>query len=323
MQPYIDLHCDTLLQTVQLNVDDIYSVPEGMLDIERLKKADVIAQFFAIFFPDPHDALMAVQNTDEKYFTALRNTFCNTLEKHADVIAFAGSAKDMEKNRKEGKISAFLTFEDGRMLDGKIENVRKYYDLGIRLITLTWNFENCLGFPNSDDTTVMNSGLKPFGIEALKEMNRLGILIDVSHLSDGGFYDVARYSEKPFVASHSNARSICPHRRNLTDDMIRVLAEKGGVAGMNIAGHFLNPDITDDHSTVEMMVKHIRYMSDLGGEDLVAIGTDFDGIGGKLDIDEPTKMEQLFDALKKDGFTAAQIDKIAFGNAERVMREVL
>lgn len=322
MRKYIDLHCDTLLCAVE-HKDDIYSLPGGMLDLKRLQKANTLAQFFAIFFPARTDDLMRELNTDKKYFDALYHTFQNSLEKHKDIIRFAGNYQDIMDNQKQGLISAFLTLEDGRMIDNQIENLKKFYAKGVRLITLTWNFENCLGYPNSSEPESMKKGLKPFGIEAVAEMNRLGMLIDVSHLSDGGFYDVAQYSTKPFIASHSNSRVLCPHQRNMTDDMIRILADHGGVAGLNLAGHFLNKDITDNHSTVEKMVEHALYMTNLGGEDLLAIGTDFDGIGGQLDVDEPPKLDLLFDALKKAGFTERQLDKFTVGNALRIIKEVL
>ena len=152
-------------------------------------------------------------------------------------------------------------------------------------------------------------------------MNRLGMLVDVSHLSDGGFYDVAKVCKGPFVASHSNARAIAPHPRNLTDDMIRVLAEHGGVAGLNLEGYFLNPDIRDAHSTVDRMVQHVQHMLQTGGEDLIAIGTDLDGIEGQLEISEPSKMELLFSALQKSGFTQRQLDKFMSGNVLRVLQD--
>ncbi|MDO4332275.1 MAG: dipeptidase [Eubacteriales bacterium] len=323
MKKYVDMHCDTLLCTITDGKDDMYSLPGGMLDIRRLKEAGALAQFFAIFFPAPSDELMKELDTDEKYFQALYHTFRNTLEKNSDLIRFAGNYEDVVRNEKDGRVSAFLTLEDGRMIQNDLARLQEFYQKGVRLITLTWNFENCFGYPNAKDPQLMNLGLKPFGKEAVEEMNRLGMLIDVSHLSDGGFYDVAKISKKPFVASHSNCRSLCPHQRNLTDDMIRVLAQKGGVAGLNIAGHFLNRDITDDHGRIESMVEHVLYMTKLGGEDFVAIGTDFDGVGGQLDIDEPGKLELLFEALKKAGFSERQLDKLAWGNAMRVIREAL
>lgn len=323
MRSYIDFHCDTLSVAARNKTADIYSLPDQMVDIVKLSKADVMAQFFAVFFPEYNEEFVRKYGSDEDYFSMCHKVFRSTMEKYPELIKQAGNADDIENNRKNGAVSAVLTLEDGRIIGGKMENLEKYYNMGVRLITLTWNFENCFGYPNSDSALTMQKGLKPFGIEAIEEMNRIGILIDVSHLSDGGFYDVAKYSSKPFVASHSNCRALSPHQRNLTDDMIRILAENGGVAGLNFAGDFLNEDTTDIHSRVERMAAHASYITNLGGEDILALGTDFDGINSILEIKDPTEMDILWDALKNAGFTERQIDKAAYGNALRVIREVM
>lgn len=196
-----------------------------------------------------------------------------------------------------------------------------FYSMGVRAMALTWNYPNCFGSPNSTDTRVMHTGLTPFGKEAVGVMNDIGMLIDVSHLSDGGFYDVARLSRKPFAATHSNCRALSPHPRNLTDDMIRMLSEKGGVAGLNFYGPFLSDDITETHSRVEDMCAHVLHMLKVGGEDCIALGTDFDGMDGSFEIGSPTQMWRLFDALKRKGLTARQLEKLASGNALRVLRD--
>lgn len=322
MTGYIDLHCDSLQSTVKYGADDIYRVPQAMLDVERLQRAGAQAQFFAVFLPPVGDKRMSELDTDDKFFDGLYQTFRNTLKRHDDVIRFAGSYADICRNREDDRISALLTIEDGRILEGSLERLRAFYEKGVRLITLTWNHENCLGFPNSRDPELMKKGLKDFGLEAVREMNCLGMLIDVSHLSDGGFADVARVSAKPFVASHSNCRALSPHPRNLTDDMIRTLAEAGGVAGLNFCGSFLNEDTEDETSRIERMVAHVLHLLRVGGEELPAIGTDLDGIGGELEIGDPTGMPRLFDALERAGVTERQLDKFRSENALRVIREV-
>ena len=178
-----------------------------------------------------------------------------------------------------------------------------------------------MGYPNSRDGEVMKKGLKPFGVETVERMNELGMLIDVSHMSDGGFWDVLRYSKKPVVASHSNARVLCPHPRNLTDEMIRALAEHGGVAGLNFYPYFINESGKAD---IDDLVRHIEHMFYVGGEDFVAIGTDFDGFDeGKLELQNIGEMNLLYGALKKRKFNDGQIEKFWHGNVMRVMREVL
>jgi len=124
---------------------------------------------------------------------------------------------DIRRNINEGKISSMLTIEDGVTLDGNLCNLDDYYQKGVRMIVLTWNGENSIGFPNSADADLHLLGLKPFGIEVVRRMGELGMIVDISHLSEGGFYDVAKYSSKPFIASHSCARALCSHQRNLTD----------------------------------------------------------------------------------------------------------
>lgn len=320
MIPYLDLHCDTLELGFLMKQEDIYDMPEGMLDIRRMREAGMYGQFFAIFFPPQGRDWMP---EDEVYYQALKKLFYDSIEKHGDCIAFAGSGAEAERNFREGKLSAFLTIEDGRHAQGKLSNIERFYLDGVRLISLTWNYENCFGAPNSRDRSIMEKGLTPFGREAVEYMNELGMLIDVSHLSDGGFYEAAELSKKPLVASHSNARALCPHPRNLTDDMIRRLAGMGGVAGVNFYGAFLNPDAKTEESTIEALTAHIRYMAKLGGEDFVALGTDFDGISGMLEIGGPLQMQRLFARLEKEGFSERQIDKLAYQNALRLIRDVI
>ena len=214
-----------------------------------------------------------------------------------------------------------MTVEDGRMVQGRMDRLLFLYEQGVRAIALTWNYANCFGYPNSKEPEIMSKGLTDFGIEAIGEMNRLGIMVDVSHLSDGGFMDVARYSTKPFIASHSNCRELTVHPRNLTDEMIRILSEKGGVAGLNFCPDFVVPRGAQPDSTVGYLASHVLYMLKVGGEDCIALGTDFDGVGGHLEISHPTQMERLFDALHKKGLTQRQLDKFASGNVLRVMKE--
>ena len=157
-------------------------------------------------------------------------------------------------------------------------------------------------------------------------MNEMGIIVDVSHLSDAGFWDVldiCKKNGKPFVASHSNLRSLSPHTRNLTDDMLKALAEAGGCTGINFAPGFLDPDITAQKSKISHMAQHALRMKDLGGIEVVALGSDLDGITGELEIDSIDKMPLLFDEFKKVGFTEGEIEKIAYHNVARVIKDAM
>jgi len=323
---FIDMHCDTLMYAATSGVSDLLEVQGSMLDIKRMKASGASAEFFAIFFPPLEGESFELAGrtfSDEEYFNLLYKCYKKTMQQGKDDIAEAMNADDIVRNELAGKMSGILTLEDGRMIDGSLEKMKQYYEMGIRLITLTWNQENCFGFPNSTDATIMNKGLTPFGKEAIEYMNDLGIMIDVSHLSDGGFWDVAALSKKPFVASHSNCRALSPHQRNLTDDMLKKLAEKGGVAGINFAPMFLNPDITIMDSKVEQLSLHLQRMIHVGGEDLPALGSDLDGIGGNLEISCISKMDMLFERLKKDGLSERIIEKIAYTNALNVIKETM
>lgn len=321
---YIDTHCDTLMRAFLDKDLDMMHLPESMVDFSRMKAGGTMAQFFAMFLLPPGAEKMLDLSQpvdDDVYINTLHDALMRNIEKYSEIIAFAKNGDDLLANEKAGKMSAFLTIEDGRSVNGSMEKLERYYDMGVRLISLTWNFANCFGSPNSKDPVIMAQGLTDFGKEAVVRMNELGMLVDVSHLSDGGFMDVAALSKKPFVASHSNCRAICPHQRNMTDEMIRILGEKGGVAGINFGPEFLNPDVTCKDSTAALMVQHIKHFLDVGGSDCVGIGTDFDGIQGNMEIGSPDKMELLFHLLHKEGVSDDQIEKIAWKNTFRVIRE--
>ena len=316
---YMDLHCDTLLKAWQHHKTNILEFPEAMIDLRRLKQGGCGVQFFAIFMlTEKMKQEDGVTADDETYIAGLREIFLNSC---GDLLAPAGNLDDVRRNGE--KISGILTLEDGRVVDGSMENLERFYKMGIRLISLTWNYENCFGYPNSRDPAVMERGLKPFGREAVGRMNELGMLVDVSHLSDGGFWDVAETSKKPFVASHSNCRALNPSPRSMTDDMIRTLADHGGVMGVNFARLFLNQDPNNPVSRVEDLVRQLTHMIRVGGEGVAAIGSDLDGISGPLEIGSPDQMPLLFQALDRAGFTERQIENIAWNNTERVLGETL
>lgn len=323
---YIDLHCDSLLRIFNKYEKENLSENKNLsVDFKGLKQGGALAQFFAVFLPDQETLKeINVSNIDDDlYIKKLIKILKNEVKLNNDLIEMAYNYQDIINNKKENKISALLTIEDGRSVNGELEKIKKYYKDGIRLVTLLWNHENCFGYPNSNDQKIMSRGLKDFGIEAVKYMNKIGMIIDVSHLSDGGFYDVAEHSKKPFIASHSNARSLAAHSRNLTDDMIKIIAEKGGVIGLNFAPQFLNKNSLDSNSRIEEMVKHLNYIKNIGGESVLALGSDLDGIHGNLEINSSSKMPLLFKALKNDGWNFDLIEKFMTKNALRVIKEVL
>ncbi|MBG9980292.1 membrane dipeptidase [Facklamia sp. DSM 111018] len=322
---YIDLHCDTLMMTWQEEAgENIIKNQSFAVDFERLSKAGAYAQFFAIFmlYPEIFEEIKRPVINDWEYITSLVQQLNNGL-KQTEKVKLAKSFQDLNDNLNHNIVSAFLTLEDGRPLESDLNNLYRLYDLGIRLITLTWNFENSLAYPNSKDPSIMNKGLKAFGFEVMEEMNRLGMIIDVSHLSDGGFFDLIKHSKDPIMASHSNARSLSNHPRNLTDEMIYLLADKGGIMGLNFCSSFLSADQDCNVSRIDDMVRHLNYIKKLVGIEVLALGTDFEGITCQLEIDSTDKLDLLFKRLDHEGWTSQEIEDFAYGNALRFIKEVL
>lgn len=326
---YIDMHCDTLAEALARRSATAEYLEGTMVDISRLREGGAATQFFAMFLPQKNEPGWfggAVMPEPEVLMKQMYEIYQNTLKACSDYLAPARNYEELEANRRAGKISAFLTIENGYLVRGKMENIKWLYDMGVRLITLTWNDPNCFGYCHSENGAQMRRGLTDFGREAIQYMTDLGMLIDVSHLSDGGFYNVAEHARdvgKPFVASHSNCRALSPATRNLTDEMIRILADCGGVAGLNFEPTFLNEDRSDTLSRVERMCDHVLHLIDKGGVECVGIGTDFDGIGGQFEICDCTGMPRLFDALHARGLSWDVIEKIAYENVARVIREAL
>lgn len=321
---YIDMHCDTLSIALAQHKETMTALAGTMVDIEGLLKVGAGAQFFAMFVPQrdvPEWYGLEEMPEHEVLLERMHHIFMETLKENADKMAFAQSYENMQENLRNKKLSAFLTMENAYAVRGKLENLKKFHDMGVSLMTLTWNDANCFGQNHSKEPVLMQKGLTDFGKEAIPYMNDLGIVIDVSHLSDGGFYDVAEYSKKPFVASHSNCRELSPSTRNLTDDMIRLLAQKGGVAGVNFEPSFLNRDVTDKDSRISRICDHIEHFMNIGGMECVGIGTDFDGISGSFEISDCTRMNLLFDELHRRNISDDMIDKIAYQNVARVIKD--
>lgn len=305
----IDLHCDT---ASRLLYEDL-KLKEGIckVDIEKLKKAKAKAQVFAHFIE-----LNIVENPYTEFIN-MYNNFIREVKENEDSIEIVRNLNELENVNNKGKIGAFLSIEEGEVLEGKVERVKELYDMGIRFITLTWNFVNSIGYPNAG-YKYKDFGLTEKGKEIVLEMEKVGIIPDCSHLSDGGFYDLVDICKKPFIATHSNARAITDHSRNLTDDMIVKLADKGGVMGLNFCAPFLG---NEKVPSINSMIQHIKHTKNVGGIDVLALGTDFDGIGNEVEIENIGEIGRLRDALLKEKFTNSEIDKIFYGNIKRVLKE--
>ena len=435
---FIDMHCDTLSELLGrrergkaagLRQNDCH------VDLLRMKESRYLLQNFAMFvvlegFGDPWERVCA-----------LHRYYQEELERNQDILAPVLRFSDIAENEAQGKLSALLTVEEGGVCKGETEKLRELYRMGVRMITLTWNFDNEIGHPNFDaqkkqqmkhvmktwreytdgmsasadgtsacaagasacadgtsacaagasacadgtsasadgtlacaagasacadgtsacaagasacaagastcaagsaeweqkrreaqffvdaylHTPNLTGGLTGKGREMVAEMEGLGIIPDVSHLSDAGFYDVLEVTKKPFVASHSNARAVCPNVRNMTDDMIRRLAGRGGVMGLNFCADFLEekPLGEKNPGTVEAVVRHARHIADVGGVEVLGLGSDFDGIDTNEGLPGVQSMEKLWHALHEAGFSEDALDKVFYGNVLRVYRDTL
>lgn len=315
------MHCDTIMELMKSGKSLRSS--DNMLDLEKMIKGDYLLQCFAMFVP--------YKNKDDAnynpfhYCNLMIDKYYNEIEKNSDLIKPVLKYEDIENNIKNNVMSSLLTIEEGGVCLGNIEFLRNFYRLGVRMVTLTWNFQNELGYPNKDimhpekESPNTTEGLTEKGFEFVKEMNKLGMVIDCSHLSDKGFYDVINTTTKPIVCSHSSSRSVCNHPRNMTDDMLFKLKENGGVVGINYAHNFV---ISEDRmETIDDVVKHFVYVKNLIGVDNLGFGSDFDGINkDDLELNNASLMGVLIDRLKQNGFTDEDIEKISYKNVLRVFK---
>ena len=323
MMRVIDFHCDTMGERIARSEGKVgLRSNDCHISLDKMQKGEGLAQFFAIWIP-LHDTAKALGVTMEpyEYFNFVYGKYLEEMEKNKDIIAPAFCLADIERNRANGLMTSILSIEDSVPLDGKIERVQEFYDKGVRLMSLTWNYENSVAYPTSEDPEIMKKGLKPFGLEVIAKMNELGMIIDVSHLNDAGIFDVFKHTKKPIVASHSNARALCNHRRNLTDEMLKLLGENGGLTGLNYCAPFMSEEAAKNNlTTCDDIVRHALYIKNKAGIDAVGFGSDFDGIGNALDFGDYSGMPKVIDALSKH-FTDDEIEKICWKNAYRVIGE--
>ena len=280
-----------------------------------MKEGGINIQFFAVFIEDIYKPDRSLKRTLQ-----LIDCFYREIENNQNDISLVTNYNQIKKVNRAGKIAAILSIEGGEALEGDLGVLRVLYRLGVRLLTLTWNQRNQIADGISESRT--GSGLTEFGIKVIDKMNDLGMLIDVSHLSETGFWDVIKRSKAPIVASHSNCYALCPHLRNLKDEQIKALADKGGVIGITFVPNFLTQE--KRKTTVEDVVKHIDYLVEKAGIDCVGLGSDFDGTDGlPLGLEGVDKIPNITEGLLDRGYKEREIEKILGGNFLRVFEEVV
>lgn len=277
---YADAHCDTLTRCFDLNESLIKN--SGQLDEERLIKADCALQIMAVWI-------------EPKYENGNAYKRCN------DVLDY------WEKNKFE-KVKTVLAIEGGSAIEGSIEKLRHFNNRGVKILTLTWNGQNEIG---NGALSGCEDGLTEFGKEVLSEMEKLHMICDVSHLNDKGFYDVFNNFGGKIMASHSNCRELCNHKRNLTDEQIKMLIERNGFIGLNFYPDFLN----GEKSGINDIIRHCDRILELGGENTVGFGSDFDGVDYLPEgVTGAESIERIYNEFCKIGYKNNLIDKIFCGN---------
>ncbi len=308
----VDGHTDVLLRAMK---DDIHlkeRLSKGHVDIPRLKEGNVKLQIFAIFVESQYKPERAL-----KQAVLIIEKFYKELEENKDDMVLIKNLSDLEKIQDNDKVGAMLSIEGGEPIETSLDLLDFFYRLGVRAMGLTWNERNMIA--NGAGEWGMLGGLSKFGRDVVKRMNKLGMIVDVSHITPPGFWDAIEVSEKPIIASHSNVYNLCEHPRNLTDLQIKALAEKRGVMGINFYAKFLN---SSGKATLEDIVRHIDYIVELVGPDYVGMGSDFDGIDvWPEEIYDASRFPLIFEELEKRGYKEEDIRKIAGENFLRVIKE--
>ena len=323
----IDTHND--IPSFTIDGADIAHSPKTYTDIARLKEGGVGAIFFSVFVDAKyvdgnHSANRALQMID--------TVDHDIIDRYPDTFVRALTAHDIENAHRQHRIAGLMGLEGGHAIEDSPRLLRDYYRLGVRYMTLThFNTNNWADSSGDlDDSKVQHhNGLTPFGKDTIREMNRLGMMVDISHVADKTFYDALEVSEAPLIASHSACRAITNVPRNMTDDMIRALAQKGGVIQINIYCSFISQKSADApknapvRATLNDVVAHIDHVRQVAGIDAIGIGTDFDGIScAPAGLDDVSKFPNLTRALLEKGYSASDIKKIYGGNTLRLMQQV-
>ena len=313
----LDTHCDTPMffpQGVNFGCRD----PKILVDLHKMTEGHQDATIMVAYLPQPTDhPTVFADNIFDKIETIVNQ--------HNSFIALAYSPDDLWRNKQLGKKSIMLGIENGHALDGKIENLLHFAERGIVYMTLCHNGDNDIC--DSARGSQTHGGLSTFGREVVREMNRLGIMVDLSHAHEKSFYDALELSETPIVCSHSSCRALCDHPRNLTDDQMRALAAKGGVMQVTLYHGFLKATVPDGSSsgntaTIDDALRHLEHAIDVMGIDHVGLGTDFDGDGGICGLASSSELLNFTRQLLARGYSESDIQKIWGGNFLRVMKQV-
>jgi membrane dipeptidase len=328
----VDTHNDTILQLIKTPpfiTSESHQLPprrtlgerseHGQIDLPRIREGGVKCLLFAMYVDPQYTARL-------RRLVQMIDAFHSELARYPEQVSLATSYKEIIKTVKDSKIAAMITIEGGESLEGSLAALRIMYKLGARSLTLTHFPRNELGDGSGADT---GSHLTKFGREVVQEMNRIGMIVDISHLNQTGFWDVLELTKDPVLATHSNCKALCSHHRNLTDDQIKALAEKGGVMNLSFCAGFIKDGIGfgDPEAvkkvTVHDWLDHLDHAVDLVGTNHVGIGSDLDGGCGFPDLHDVTTFPRLTEGMVARGYSDSDIKKVLGANDLRVFKKVL
>lgn len=309
-----DLHADTFWRLATLPAKLNQEPSEMHTSLPRLKAGGVNLQVMACFVEEKYVPFKACSRAYELLDLAQAE-----LDENKKDVRLARTPWEAEEVIRDKRIAAVLAVEGGHALEGDVTKLRTFYRLGMRILTFTWNNSNDLGFSCLDPEGERH-GLLPPGVEAVEKMNDLGIMIDLSHSGPVTFNEVVERSAVPVFCSHSNARALCDHPRNLTDQQLAVLADKGGVVGVCFASKFLSSE--EGRASAETVVDHIAHIRKVAGAEVIAFGSDFDGTDVPPDLASAADWPKLLALLEKRGFTPEEIEKFSSRNFLRFWRSV-
>lgn len=309
---WVDAHCDTILRLYKQKRHLTDESSDGHLDLPRMQKGGIGLQFFAVWIEPIYKPDRALLQTLEvfEYFHA-------EMDRAADKIRWIRNQEDVFTFQKQGGPAALLAIEGGEPVVS-LQILRMLFRLGLRALTLTWNERNAIADGAGEEGT--RGGLSHFGKDVVLEMHRLGMVVDVSHIAEPGFWDVLSLSERPVIATHSNAKAIHPHRRNLTDEQLDALKKVGGVTGLNLYPPFVGSGAVG----LEQLLAHVHHIVDRVGPNHLGLGADFDGINKTpLGFSDVTTMPRLAEALSAAGYKDEDVRKMMGENILRVLAQVL
>lgn len=295
-----DLHCDSIVKYRELG--DNFLCRKTQFSLNDEDRFERHCQTMAIFIPDDIRGDKALD-----YFNVHRDYLLTLADKQSNLAGIAYTGDDVLRITGRGKCAVMLSVESGAALAGKLENIEYLARCGVQMMTLVWNGENEIGSGHQT-----HHGLTAFGREAVKKLEEQNIIVDVSHLNDEGFDEVCEIAEKPFIASHSNLRSVCPHKRNLTEEQFQEIVRRKGLVGLNLFEPFLS---AEGRGTKDALLRHVYRMLELGGENVLACGSDFDGADIHPSLDTPAKFAGAAQYLTDHGIGEDQVRKMFFDNA--------